>query len=115
MIKKILINQLKPGMYVCDLNCSWLDHPFARSRFRLSGGEQLAKIRKLGVKDLCIDTSRGLDVQDAPTAPKVKEQLDKQLQQTAGSSEAEARKTILAEERGGHGRSSSRPVSWLPA
>ena len=33
MIKKIAVDQLQPGMYVHDLNCGWLDHPFLTNSF----------------------------------------------------------------------------------
>ncbi len=104
MIKKIGIDQLKPGMFVHDLNCGWMDHPFARNRFRLGNGGQLAKIRKLGVRDLYIDTSRGLDVHNAPTAPEIKQQLERHLRQTVKSPVVEEKETGLAEEQGRAGK-----------
>ena len=35
MIKQIRTDQLKPGMYIHDLNCGWLDHPFVSNTFQV--------------------------------------------------------------------------------
>ena len=62
MIKKIPIDQLKVGMYLHDLNCGWIDHPFARNRFMIDKIEILNKILGAGVKEVSIDTALGADV-----------------------------------------------------
>lgn len=56
MIKKILTDQLHPGMYVHDLNCSWAEHPFLRSRFKVKDETQIEQIRAAGIHDVYIDT-----------------------------------------------------------
>ena len=66
-IKKIPVEQLRPGMYVHDINCSWLDHPFATKDFPVKDGKRVAEIRALGIRELYIDTARGHGVTDAPT------------------------------------------------
>jgi signal transduction histidine kinase len=35
MIKKIKVEQLKPGVFVHDFNCGWLHHPFLTDRTKL--------------------------------------------------------------------------------
>jgi putative nucleotidyltransferase with HDIG domain len=65
MIKKIAIDQLKIGMYIHDLNCGWMDHPFARNRFMVDGFAILKKILGTGVAEVYIDTGRGADVKVA--------------------------------------------------
>jgi putative nucleotidyltransferase with HDIG domain len=67
MIKKISCTQLQPGMYIHDLNCGWMAHPFVRRRFLLTDPATLAQIRNCGVKELYIDIAKGLDLPDAPT------------------------------------------------
>ncbi len=62
MIKKIRASQLKVGMYVHDLNCSWMAHPFVRNRFRIEDRGQLQTILATEIGDVFIDTSRGMDV-----------------------------------------------------
>lgn len=66
MIQKIDVSQLQLGMYVQDLNCSWMDHPFLRRSFLLENAEDLAKIRGIGIRDLLIDTSKGASPQPLP-------------------------------------------------
>ena len=49
-------------MYVHDLNCSWLKHPFMNKRFLIEEIDTLRKIRQIGVKQIYIDTGKGLDI-----------------------------------------------------
>ena len=63
MIKEVPVNQLRTGMYVHNLECRWLDHPFATNRFKLKSSKDLAEIQRLGVTSVHIDTDKGLDVQ----------------------------------------------------
>lgn len=62
MLKKIPINQLKIGMYIHDLNCGWMDHPFVRNRFMVEDAATLSKILAIDVAEACIDTDLGADV-----------------------------------------------------
>jgi hypothetical protein len=61
-IKLIKINDLRPGMYVQDVNCSWMDHPFVANHFLVKDASRVSEIKALGVHELYIDTSRGDDV-----------------------------------------------------
>lgn len=61
MIKKIAIGQIKIGMYIHDLNCGWMNHPFARNRFMVDEAATLSKILGTGVAEVFIDTGRGAD------------------------------------------------------
>jgi len=63
MIKLIQPSQLRRGMYLHELSCSWLDHPFASSQFLISEQGDINKIRSLNVKSLKIDTEKGIDVE----------------------------------------------------
>jgi len=81
MIKKIDISQLKPGMFIHDLSCNWIDHPFMRNKFLLTSQDEIRKIVAAGIHDIYIDTERGLDVQDAPTVEEVRESIEKELVQ----------------------------------
>jgi putative nucleotidyltransferase with HDIG domain len=62
MLKKIAIKDLKKGMYINDLKCGWLSHPFALNRFKLEKDADIQKIIQAGVKQIEIDTTKGLDV-----------------------------------------------------
>jgi HD-GYP domain-containing protein (c-di-GMP phosphodiesterase class II) len=62
MLKTIPIKQLAIGMYIHDLNCGWMHHPFMRNRFMVDDVATLRKIKKLGIAEVCIDTNLGADV-----------------------------------------------------
>ena len=70
MLKKIDISEARLGMYVGKLGGSWLDHPFWRSAFRIDTPGQLQELREYGIRELWIDTEKGVDVgPDVPAAP----------------------------------------------
>lgn len=79
MIKKISIQQLKPGMYIYDQNCGWNEHPFGSNQFKISNDKELEKIIGNGVPEVYIDTRKGLDVDDAPTEAEVRAELEHEM------------------------------------
>ncbi len=84
MIKKITVDLLKPGMYVSDFNAGWLSHPFAFNSMKISCDAEVAKVLQAGIKDLYIDTSKGLDVGDAaPTLHEAKQESARQMEKMA--------------------------------
>ncbi len=83
MIKKIPVSNLKTGMYLHDLNVGWMDHPFVRSQFTITTEAEIDKIISIGVRELYIDTARGLDVSDAPTAAEVKAEIEAEIVKAA--------------------------------
>lgn len=98
MIKKIPVDALVPGMYVHDLNCGWMEHPFLTNAFRVDDEARVAKIRNLGIRELYIDTSRGLDVPHAPTREEVDARLQKRMEAIAAARPAEPAHASLAAE-----------------
>lgn len=62
MLKKVSAKQLRKGMYVNDLSCGWLNHPFTLNQFKIKTQQDLEKILAAGVKTIEIDTCKGLDV-----------------------------------------------------
>lgn len=82
MLKKVDASQLRVGMFVHDLDCGWMEHPFVRNRFLLTDEDEIRKIVAARIRGVVIDCSRGLDV-DAPT-----------LQESSAATEAEV--TALA-------------------
>lgn len=98
-IKKIAVDQLRPGMFVHDLDCRWFDHPFLRNRFLVRDDETVAKIAAYGIRELYIDTERGDDVLDAPTAPEVRRDIERRIVTLADLRQAEVRSTSLPEEK----------------
>jgi hypothetical protein len=73
MIKKVKTERLKPGMFVHDFNCGWLNHPFLRNRLLLKCDAEIEKILEHQIRDVYIDTTQGLDAEDAPTDQLVEE------------------------------------------
>jgi putative nucleotidyltransferase with HDIG domain len=67
MIKKVKIHDLRPGMYIHNLDCGWMDHPFACNCFRV-GERDAAKLSAWGIHEVYIDTELGLDVADEANA-----------------------------------------------
>ncbi len=79
MIKLIPTQELKIGMYVHDLNCDWMAHPFAWSKFKVGNDEEINKISTAGIREIYIDTERGLDAVHAPTSQEIAEQIQLDL------------------------------------
>ena len=79
MIKKIGIDQLKPGMFIHDLNCGWLDHPFLTNSFPVLDEKMVGRIREVGIREVYIDTVKGADVWLARTQQEVSADLDRQM------------------------------------
>ena len=71
MIKRIRSEQLRPGMYIHDLNCGWLEHTFAFNSFRVKDEATIRKILANGIREVYIDTAIGADFADAPTKAEV--------------------------------------------
>ncbi len=74
MIKTISSKQLEKEMFIHELDCSWMDHPFARNQFKISEQSDIKKILNAGIKSLKIDTSKGIDIQAAEQHPATSKQ-----------------------------------------
>lgn len=82
MLKKILTSQLKPGMFIHELGGDWFSHPFLRNKFKCSEGD-IAKLVEAGIRELYIDTARGLDVVDGRDADEVAREVEAEMIQAA--------------------------------
>ena len=78
-IKKIPVDRLRPGMYVSDFNAGWLEHPFFLNRKRIDSEQEVARIAAAGIDAVYIDTARGLDSDDSPTAEEAAAQVEQAL------------------------------------
>lgn len=67
MLKRIRVEHLRVGMFLDHFCCSWLDHPFWRTRFSISDAQEIAQIRESVVSEVWIDVSKGLDVEPEKT------------------------------------------------
>jgi putative nucleotidyltransferase with HDIG domain len=69
MLKKIAANQAAIGMFVHQFCGSWIDHPFWSKQFLIADEATLRKIRESGIREIIINTERGLDsVAEKPVA-----------------------------------------------
>lgn len=62
MLKKIKVQELRKGMYVNNLDCSWMKHPFTLNKFIIKNDNEIKKIYEAGIKIIEIDTNKGIDV-----------------------------------------------------
>ena len=61
MIKKIKVKDLRIGMFIHDINCKWLRHPFFGNSIKVTSEKIVEKIIKYGIEDVYIDTEIGID------------------------------------------------------
>ena len=78
MLKRIHIQHLSLGMYLHEFCGSWMEHPFWRTRFLLEDPQDLARIRETQIREVWIDTDKGLDVA-AGTATVSRAEADAQV------------------------------------
>lgn len=62
MLKIVSTKQVRLGMFIHELKGPWINHPFWKTAFKLEDSADLKKLQTSVVKELVIDTSKGLDV-----------------------------------------------------
>ncbi len=97
MLKTVEASQLAVGMYIHDLSCGWMGHPFARNRFLVKSADEIRKIVEAGIREVVIDNGRGLDVADAPSLEQVQAQTEDEVMAIA-SRPVPATRVSLGEE-----------------
>ncbi len=95
--KTIPIHTLTIGMYVCGIDRPWMETPFLRHRFTIKTQDQIEKLKECGVKNITIDTSRGVDATENLEAPNTTEEAGRE--QTVGILGADYQDGRKAEER----------------
>ncbi|WP_047238232.1 HD-GYP domain-containing protein [Chromobacterium subtsugae] len=100
MIKCIDVNDLRVGMYIHDLNCDWMSHPFLVNRFKVAHESEIQKIAEAGIHEVYIDTRKGIDLPSAPSAVEVRKQLESELRAIASRESTVMRKVESGEEFG---------------
>jgi len=83
MIKRISINKLRPEMYVSDLNCDWIPHHNMQKEGRIPNQAMIDELKRRGIKDVYIDTERGLDEEDGYSQQEVENQNQAKLNKAA--------------------------------
>ena len=97
MLKRVKVEQLRPGMYVHELCGSWMDHPFWRSAFLLNDPKDLQTIQSTDIQEVWIDTAKGLDVEGGETAERISVDVEATLAQADMLSEKKPRVDIAQE------------------
>jgi HD-GYP domain-containing protein (c-di-GMP phosphodiesterase class II) len=97
-LKKIDITALQVGMYIHDLSCDWMTHPFVRNRFLITSPAEIAKIRNAGIHDIVIDTGKGLDVAGSATLQESAENTEHEVMRAASAAPPPVIRTSYAEE-----------------
>lgn len=82
MLKKISVDQLTVGMHLKEFCGSWMEHPFWRTGFVITDPKDISAVLGSSIKEVWIDTSKGLDtsgrtpsVTEAESAAQVEQQL----------------------------------------
>lgn len=74
---KIAIEQLAVGMYITDMDISWIDSPFVRHNRLIKSEKDIQKLRDAGVKYLLIDIKKGNKPNSDHPSEQNKKTLDK--------------------------------------
>ena len=100
MLKKISVQQLTVGMHLKEFCGSWMEHPFWRTGFVITDPKDITTILASSIKEVWIDSSKGLDVADgqsAVTESESEEQVEEELRQAVSAQREVAPVTIDAE------------------
>ena len=81
MLKRIRVEDVRMGMHIKEFCGSWVDHPFWRSQFIVNDPKDLQNIRASAIREVMIDTGKGLDV--APEATASEDEASTQAQEMA--------------------------------
>lgn len=85
-IKKIPMEQLRPGMFASNLNAIWIKRSYRSGTARqmsIAAEAQIGAILMSGIQEVHLDTQRGLDAPNAPTAAKAPAVTEAEIRKTA--------------------------------
>lgn len=114
MLKVVSTKQVRLGMFIQELKGAWIDHPFWKKAFKLEDPSDLKKLQASVIKEVVIDTSKGLDVEElnelvkSATPPAVENSVElivtptpppKPKQISIAQEQAQAKKVINASKR----------------
>ena len=71
MLKRIAVAELLEGMFIHEFCGSWMEHPFWKTRFLLDSARDLQRIRDSAIREVWIDTDKGLDLPSGQTLEQV--------------------------------------------
>ncbi|WP_300320939.1 DUF3391 domain-containing protein [Accumulibacter sp.] len=87
MLKRISVEQLRVGMYLKEFCGSWMEHPFWRSSFVIADPKDIDSIRSSSVREVWIDSARGLDLAPGESVVSVAESEAKVAAELARAAE----------------------------
>ena len=76
MIARIQVKQLRIGMFIHEFCGSWYEHPFWHNSFLLDSAEDLQEIQSTSIKEVWIDTVKGLGVANGKAEKTVAAEVD---------------------------------------
>jgi HD-GYP domain-containing protein (c-di-GMP phosphodiesterase class II) len=79
MLKRIEVNKIKLGIYICEFCGSWIEHPFSKKHFLLTDEKDLQAIQNSSIKELWIDTDLGADIEGDHLA-KLKQEVEEETE-----------------------------------
>ncbi len=89
MLKRIRVEDVQLGMHIKEFCGSWLDHPFWRGQFVVTDPKDLEKIKASKVREVMIDTDKGLDTPAPGAKPPAQEPPPEEAQDTQAMAMAE--------------------------
>lgn len=98
MIKKIGINELSVGMFIHDLDCKWMDHPFLSNRFLIKDSGTIKKMASSGIRHVYIDTDSGKDLESAKSVKEVHAQLQDEVESVILKEKTKYKRVEVTEE-----------------
>ncbi|MEP6891492.1 MAG: DUF3391 domain-containing protein, partial [Nitrospirota bacterium] len=66
-VKTITIDQLKPGMFIVGMDQPWYRTPFLLHKRLIRHQHDIDLLRQHGIREVKIDSGRGLDVEPVPS------------------------------------------------
>jgi len=66
-------------MFIHNINCTWIEHPFLLGALKVKNDKAVETITNLGIREVYIDTVKGLDVSDAPTETEVNTEIEHKM------------------------------------
>jgi putative nucleotidyltransferase with HDIG domain len=99
MLKRIAVKDVRMGMFITELCGSWMEHPFFKTKFLLEDNQDLESLIKSGIKEVWINTDKGLDADEivpGKTLSDIEDETEKMLRDAARAKRIE--KTSMDEE-----------------
>ncbi|RYY02658.1 MAG: HD-GYP domain-containing protein [Gammaproteobacteria bacterium] len=99
MLKRIAAKDIRMGMFITELCGSWMEHPFFKTKFLLEDPQDLESLLKSGIKEVWINTDKGLDADEivpGKTLNDIERETEAMLQGAARTKRVE--KTSMAAE-----------------